>query len=352
MDKTAFLKPNGIYPDTSVFIPKFDIAAALIKYKVDPTKQIEKPRIVLSCYQSSPLATIGNFSLIIGKAKTKKTFLVTSIAAAAICGRCSIDCITGDLSDIDVILIDTEQAPYHLQRTVDRIIRQTDKTNPENFTAYGLRPRTPSERVQCVEEIVKNLKRPALIIVDGLRDLLTKGINDESEATEIISKILRWTYEKDCHIMMVLHQNKNDYNARGHVGTEAVNKAETVLSVARDERNRDISIVTAEYCRDIDFPPFCFNINEEGLPYETERGESLQNRKTVQMAENFTFILPGMRSMLHTELCQQYQEVAGVSVATAKRDIGRALKLKMLRKDDAGNYRSNMINDEDEKVPF
>ena len=351
MDKTEFMKPNGVESKLPAFIPQFDTAAALIKYKVDPCKHIEKPRIVLSCYQSSPLATIGNFSLIIGRAKTKKTFLVTSIAAAAICGRCSISCITGDLLDIDVILVDTEQAPYHLQRTVDRIIRQTDKTNPENFTAYGLRPLKALERVQIIENIVNNLKRPALIIVDGLRDLLTKGINDESEATEIISKVLRWTYEKDCHIMLVLHQNKNDYNARGHVGTEAVNKAETVLSVARDERNRDISIVTAEYCRDIDFPPFCFNIDEDGLPYETERGESLQNRKVDQMAETFTSILPGMRSMGYMELCQEYLEAAGKAESSAKRDIAKALKLKILRKDNAGNYHSNMINDEI-KIPF
>jgi hypothetical protein len=350
MDKTQFVKQNGS-PDSQVHVQKFDPAEALIKYKVDPTKEIEKPRIVLLCNESSPMATIGNLSLIIGKAKTKKTFLITSIAAAAICGKCSIDCITGNLSNLDVILIDTEQAPYHLHRTVDRIIRQTGDTIPENFTAYGLRPPTPSERVQCVEEIVKNLNRPALIIVDGLRDLLTRGINDELEATEIISKVLRWTYEKDCHIMLVLHQNKNDMNARGHVGTEAVNKAETVLSVARDERDRNISIVTAEYCRDIDFPPFYFNINEDGLPYETDRGESTQTRKNGKMEENFTLILPGMRSMLYTELCQQYQEIAAVCDRTAKRHISDALKLNILRRDTTGIYRLN-INKSENEEPF
>jgi hypothetical protein len=343
---------NSIYshPERGGHAPD-DIPAMLVKYKIDPTKKIEKPRIILSC-QDSPLATIGNCSLIIGKAKTKKTFLITSIAAAAICGQCSISCITGELSGIDVILIDTEQAPYHLQRTVDRIIRQTGDTIPENFTAYGLRPLKALERVQIIENIVNNLKRPALIIIDGLRDLLTQGINDESEATEIMSKILRWTYEKECHIMLVLHQNKGDFNARGHIGAEATNKSETVLSVARDQRNRDISIVTAEYCRDIDFPPFCFNISEEGLPYETDRGESLQNRKFDQIAENFTFILPGIRSMRYTELVQQYQEISGKGIATAKNHVAEALKKKMLRQDTNGSYRMNTINSEDEAEPF
>ncbi len=349
MDKKQFEKKPEI-PPVVINSNGFDPIAALIKYKVDISQQIEKPRVILSAYQNSPLATIGNFSLIIGKAKTKKTFLITSMAAAAIGKHCPISCINGDLSDMDVVLVDTEQAPYHLHRTVDRILRQTGNAIPENFTAYGLRPLAPSQRVQVVGSIIDKLNRPALIIIDGLRDLLTRGINDETEATEITSKILRWTYEKDCHIMLVLHQNKNDFNARGHVGTEAVNKAETVLSVERDERNRDISIVTAVHCRDIDFPPFYFRIDENGLPVEANQVEASQNHKAVQMSENFAFILPGIQSKTYTELCKEYQETAGVSEPTAKRHIGQALKSNMLKKDKIGSY--YMIHQEEEAVPF
>ena len=123
-----------------------------------------------------PIATIGNCSLIMGKPKTKKTFLITSIAATAICGKCSISWITGCLPGLDVILVDTEQSPFHLRlRTFDRIIRQTGETVPGNFTAYGLRPLTAWERVQVIETIVDKLERPTLIIIDGLRDLLSRG---------------------------------------------------------------------------------------------------------------------------------------------------------------------------------
>jgi hypothetical protein len=167
-----------------------------------------------------------------------------------------------------------------------------------------------------------------------------------------MSKILRWTYEKSCHIMLVLHQNKGDFNARGHIGAEATNKSETVLSVARDDRDRNISIVSAEYCRDIDFPPFFFNISEDGLPYETERGENLQNRKAAQMAENFAFVFKGMHSLAYTELVQQYQEIAGISEPTAKRHISNALKIKVLRKEGTGLYWYNLIKNDNENEPF
>jgi hypothetical protein len=301
---------------------------------------IAKPQVILVC-QNSPVATIGNCSLIIGKAKTKKTFLLTSIASTVISGRSSISCLTRELIDIEVILVDTEQSPYHLHRTVDRIIRQVGEDKPKNFTAYGLRPLKAIQRVQVIETIVYKLERPALIIIDGLRDLLTRGINDESEATEILSKILKWTYEKECHIMLVLHQNKGDMNARGHVGTEAVNKSESVLSVAKDDKDGNISVVSAEYCRDIEFESFYFSIDEDGIPCDADPVETSQNRKNDQMSENFIGILQGTKSMSYTKLCNQYQEISGLAVATARRHVASAYKLKIIQKDSAGNYRLN-----------
>jgi len=329
----------------------FDTEAALVKYRVDPSKRIEKPRIVLTC-QGSPLATIGNCSLIIGKAKTKKTFLITSMVAAAVCGQSSVSCISGDMEGLEVVLIDTEQAPYHLQQTVDRIIRQTGEDNPENFTAYGLRPLTAAQRLQVIEMIVNGLTGPALIVIDGLRDLLSRGINDESEATEIISKVLKWTYKKECHIMLVLHQNKGDLNARGHIGTEAVNKSETVLSVQRDTKNQQISIVTAEYCRDIDFPAFAFTVGADGLPYEVDQVEATESRKSAEMADNFKHILPGLRSMSYTELCKEYAEISGAADRTVKRHIAQACKSGLIKKSANGIYRLAAESNSEENDPF
>jgi hypothetical protein len=66
-------------------------------------------------------------------------------------------------------------------------------------------------------------------------------------------------------IHIILHQNKADENARGHIGTELNNKAETVLEVAKDKMNSNISTVHAVYIRAMDFEPFAFRINEDAL---------------------------------------------------------------------------------------
>ena len=112
------------------------------------------------------------------------------------------------------------------------------------------------------------------MIIDGIRDMVY-DINSPGESTRIISKLMQWTDERQIHIHTILHQNKGDENARGHIGTELNNKAETVLLVEKDKSNGDISKVSAMHIRAMDFEPFAFRINERALPelvedYQTE----------------------------------------------------------------------------------
>ena len=61
------------------------------------------------------------------------------------------------------------------------------------------------------------------MVIDGIRDLVY-DINSPSEATCVISKLMQWTDEYQIHLHTILHQNKSDENARGHIGTEINNK--------------------------------------------------------------------------------------------------------------------------------
>ena len=331
-------------------IPKRDIGKFAQSLIIDPLVEILPPPVILSINDST-ICTLGNFSLLIGKAKSRKTFLITALAAAAISGECNISGLVGSLpEDRMTILFDTEQSSHHVYKTVQRICTQAGNTNPDNFIAYGLRPLTPSERVEVIDHVIQTIEHPGIVIIDGIRDLMSRGINDETESTEIISKILKWTHEYQLHIMLVLHQNKNDFNARGHIGTEAVNKAETVLSVSKDTQNPEISIVTPEYCRDIEFEPFAFQINFDGLPELSVMSEPVNN-KLVTIQENFKHLLPGMVTMSYNELRKEYAEVGGVADRTATRHISKAMKSKFITKGIDGNYKLTSQN-EDYKAPF
>lgn len=243
---------------------------------IDPSIEIVAPQNCLwirGKIDESVIGTLGNFSLFIGKAKSRKTFLITAALAAAI-KKCSALAFLGFLPNVqnNVLYFDTEQGRYHVYKTVKRICSLSGTDLPTNFKAYGLRKFPPALRLAMIEAAIYNTPNLGFIVIDGIRDLIN-SINDEEQATMIITCLLKWSEELNIHIIVVLHQNKTDKNARGHLGTELQNKAETVLSITKDDKNKDISIVEAEYCRDKDPESFAFEILSDGLPHLVENWE-------------------------------------------------------------------------------
>ncbi len=233
---------------------------------------IEKPPVCLEICrngETSTIGTLGNISLLIGKAKQGKTFAVSMALAAAINQNGIFqDTLIASLpaDQKQVLFFDTEQGDYHVLRVVKRICALLDVPEPANLKVYALRRYPPDKRRSMVEYAIYNTENVGLVVIDGIRDLVT-SINDEEQATSIASDLLRWTAEKNIHIQTVLHMNKGDQNARGHIGTELQNKAETVISIGKDPNDKETIIIKPEFTRDKDFEPFAFKIDEHELPY-------------------------------------------------------------------------------------
>ena len=215
------------------------------------------------------VGTLGNFSASIGKAKSKKTFNVSAIVAAALKNG-TVLLYSAELpkDKRKILYVDTEQSPYHCLKVMERILRMADlptDRDSEHLEFLALRKYTPKERIAAVEQAIYNIPELGLVVIDGIRDMVY-DINSSGESTRVISLLMTWTGERNIHIHTILHQNKGDENARGHIGTELSNKAETVLQVEKDSKNPDISTVKTAHIRAVDFEPFAFRINEEALP--------------------------------------------------------------------------------------
>jgi hypothetical protein len=234
----------------------------LERYRIDPTSTMTEPPVYCRI-GDSPTMTAGNFSLINGKAKSGKTFFLGSVVASMVNNDIMLGSIKGSLPNDKrtILYFDTEQSTFHATRTIKRICKLTNSNNPKNLIAYGLRPLTPAERLTAIEDAITTIENLGAVAIDGVRDLLTMGINDEQEATSLTSKFLKWTSDYNIHMILLLHQNKTDQNARGHIGTELLNKAETTLSISKDTKS-SIFIVSCEYSRDIAFEDFGFILNE------------------------------------------------------------------------------------------
>ncbi len=234
----------------------------------------------------STISTLGNFSASTGKGKSKKTFNVCAIVASAITGRKVLNYEAHfPEGKRKILYFDTEQSSYHCHKVLERINRLAGYPAEEDLSLIEfvmLREYNPIDRQQIIELALSGRPDVGLVIIDGLRDLLF-DINSSTEAAEVIGLLMRWTSQYNLHIHTVLHLNKGDDNVRGHIGTELNHKAETILQISRNDDDANISEVHAALIRDREFPPFAFQVNEEGLPELVEGFEfrPRANRKSV-----------------------------------------------------------------------
>ena len=217
---------------TDIRIPTDEeLTAYMEESAVSANGAYEQSPVVLMV-DDAAIGTLGNFSASIGKAKSKKTFNVTAIAASALKNGTVLKYRSSFPEDKRTVLyIDTEQGRHHCQKVLKRILRLAglpEDKNPDNLIMLALRKYAPPIRLAIVEQAIGTIPNLGLVIIDGIRDFLY-DINSPSEATDIISRFMQWTDDRQIHIHTILHQNKNDENARGHIGTELNNKAETVM---------------------------------------------------------------------------------------------------------------------------
>jgi hypothetical protein len=241
---------------------------------------------------NSPIATAGNYSQIIGKKKSRKSLFLTWL----------ISQYKGNQSE-DVILFDTEQGTRHVWKVMDRIKRLTGY----QVGTFYLRGKSPSERKGIIETVVKEYpSRPKLVIIDGIRDLLS-NINDPDQVSELLTWLEKLTLENSLHVINVLHMNKTDNNARGHLGSELLNKSEITIEMERDEK-ADCTIVKCESSRDIPFESFAFRHSVDGLPEIVGLPTAGKILPDEEIKNRLRFAFQDAQQLKHGELVKEIKE--------------------------------------------
>lgn len=228
-------------------------------------------------YVYNRVFTLGNFSAITGKSKSKKTFLTSLFLTAATVNSYFNKIFLAEIpsSKPGVVLFDTEQSRYDSYVTARRVWELAGGKYT-NFGAFDLREYTPFERCDIIERYLeKGGDQTGYIVIDGIADLAT-AINDEIEASRVTSLLMKWTKVYNVHITVVIHQNKNDNYATGHLGSAILKKSECIISVTKDPDNSLRSEVVCDLIRGTaEFDKFYITINDKGLP-EVEFANSIQ----------------------------------------------------------------------------
>ena len=246
----------------------------LTKARLDPLEYVKQPPIIFSIKEQSAtqfverrVFTLGNFSSITGKAKSKKTYLLSSIAACIIGQKELFGKFIGqDVDKNKVLYFDTEQGRWDALNVVKRILTLAG-VNKDRFIGYALREYEPKMRCDLIDlALMQHGDEAGFVVIDGIADL-ANAINDEDEATRVTSLLLKWSAIYDCHIATVIHQNKNDNFATGHLGTAVMKKAEVIISVTTDPKNKSVSYVECDLIRGgMGFERFKLSIDSYGMP--------------------------------------------------------------------------------------
>lgn len=199
------------------------------------------------------VCTVGNVSLLVGKKKSRKTLLMIHLIHLFLQDR-------NNLAD-EVVIFDTEQEEYDVWQIRDKIYRMTN----QYVAVFCLRGMTPKERREFISQTVQHWPKKLKIgVIDGIRDCMS-NINDPDETTVVMTWLMGMNVDTKIHFINILHLNKTDGNARGHIGSELLNKAEVTIEVRYDEQTTH-SVVICESSRRKPFDNFAFTHGPTYLP--------------------------------------------------------------------------------------
>jgi hypothetical protein len=258
--------PENIFKDSLVDLDKhLKPLDVMIYYGVD-----ERGKKV-------PAMTRGEFSCIVAKSKTKKSFNKTLIESAFVGGKTNnyTDLIVGNRKkDNYIISIDTEQGEFYAQKSFGRVERITG-FRYDKYLPLQMRKKSIQERLEMIEWLIYESEYKGKIdflFIDGIADLVY-NTNDIEEGVKIGERLLKWTADGNLHISTIIHKAGNTDKARGHLGTAIQIKAETIIlmdALTDDQGNvidNNTVIVRCGMSRGKNFEPFYLSVDNEGLPF-------------------------------------------------------------------------------------
>jgi hypothetical protein len=215
--------------------------------------------------EETPIATYGNFSFIQAPPKSYKSFFTSLLVSAFLKdNKWAGDKFSSYREDKSVFHFDTEQGRWHCQRGFRRV---SDMANTmDNYHTYSLRTIGYKQRLGFIEYILSNAKEDSigLVVIDGVADLVS-DVNDITECNLCVQKLMEWSAKYNCHISTIIHSNHNSTKPTGHLGSFLEKKAETQISLNREEDSKVVN-VSCKRSRNYGFEDFDFFINRFGFP--------------------------------------------------------------------------------------
>ena len=270
-------------------------------FRITPLKELPPVEFLFRLH-GKPCFARGELTGLSGKAKSCKTFVCSILMALCFqrqvlsLERNDVQVSSEGFSDIlhhpssikplKVLWYDTEQSDESTKDILCQRICQMTGIQPnqfpsEQFDVFNVRQKPVTERLPSLEVAVR-YRKPDLVILDGLRDLVS-DINDGVIAQNVMERLMHLASEYHCAIVCVLHQNKSieDHNPRGWIGTELKHKAFEMYECAKSSER--IFTWAQTDTRKYDIPEgLSFAVNDDGIPYRCTEKQLLEAQYEAQ----------------------------------------------------------------------
>lgn len=147
----------------------------------------------------------------------------------------------------------TEQLPFALQSIqLNAGYNKTD--HPSDFEYTSLLQINRKERFTALNEYLNHIRQStdnALFIVLDVSTDCIEDFNKTDKSMELIDLMNVAINEHNVIFLCLIHENPKSDKARGHFGTELMNKASTVMQVGfeKDSNQNDTEIIRVKYLK-------------------------------------------------------------------------------------------------------
>jgi hypothetical protein len=157
-----------------------------------------------------------------------------------------------------VVYVDTErnlseQFPYALQ-SIQIKAGYALSDHPSNFEFVSLLEISRKERFAALNEYLNHIKQstnnPLFIVLDVSTDCI-EDFNKTDKSMELIDLMNVAINQHNVIFLCLIHENPKSDKARGHFGTELMNKASTVMQVSfeKNVHHNDTNILKLKYLK-------------------------------------------------------------------------------------------------------
>lgn len=264
-----------------------DLENALEKSVIDINAEYAKDEFIMQFIEDDgkmvDIASRGNISVSVGGAKSRKTFFLSMMLSAFVSDKKEF-AMFGNLKGKKALSVDTEQSKSHVQKVARRIKRITKKDITKQLDVLSFREvPDPKMRLAMLDVYLsKNEGKYSVVFLDGIVDLVN-DYNNQEECRKVVGLIMSWSSIYNLHINSVIHTNKDQGYARGHLGAELINKSETVFRVTKEEGGN--TSVKCEASRNAPFNDFEFFVDNSGLPERSVYPTGYFNNEPVSPVE-------------------------------------------------------------------